>query len=347
MEDLGRPDGDARTRRPTRGWPRRARVAIERAWGGVLERGLGHRPKVVDTCMVFNELDVLELRFAELAPVVDRFVVVEAAFTHTGARKPLFLEDHLDRFAPWREKLVHHVVRDCPLAAVRTLEDRLFLERTQRDAIATALLPLGLASRDVILVSDVDEIPRAAAIPTLSHRLAGVRYAVFVQRYFDRYVNQAWPDGRQPWWLGTVACRYDTLRRGGPHHVRRGGARAGIHVGREFYNPDWEYVADGGWHLTWMGGAEASWTKAQNVYEMLPTAKGLRDLGPRMEIRTFPANVTREECRALQARYLEQATHVSFTPLDFDRFEIEQDVPASLRANRDRYRRLFFFTSGV
>jgi beta-1,4-mannosyl-glycoprotein beta-1,4-N-acetylglucosaminyltransferase len=296
--------------------------------------------------MLFNEVDLLELRFRELWEVVDRFAVVEATFSHGGARKPLFFEDHRARFAPYLEKVVYRAIREPPIVSARTARDRAVLERFQRDAIGAALAPLALRSRAIVLVSDVDEIPRPGALASLDVRLAASRYAVFVQRPYERYVNLVRPAGTGPIeWLGTVATRFGTLRRKGAHHVRRGGNRAGVLRGRD--DPRWSYVEDGGWHLSWMGGAEAAWTKARNVLEVLERALGFKDLGPPAPIRVFPTATSRDECRALQAHFLAHAEPASFTPLDFDRFEIEQDVPAALRRDKDRYRRWFFFTSGL
>jgi hypothetical protein len=319
----------------------------------LLRRGLARlrdrlfgSPKVVDACIFFNELDLLELRFQELWDVVDRFVVVEATWSHAGAPKPLFFEENRERFAPYAEKVVSHALTDPPIAAARDPAGRAVLESRQRDAIGAALLPLRLSGRDVVLVSDVDEIPRASTIGSLPHRLAASPFAVYVQRHYHRYVNHAWPAGSgPPLWLGSVACRYRTLRRRGAHHARRGRNQAGVLLERK--DPRWSYVDDGGWHLTWMGGAEAAWTKAQNVLEVLDKASGLRDLGPPLPIRAYPARISRDECRDVQARYLANAEDPAFTPLDFDRFAIEQDVPDAMRKDPERFRRWFFFTSGL
>jgi hypothetical protein len=142
-----------------------------------------------------------------------------------------------------------------------------------------------------------------------------------------------------------VACRYATLRKLGAHRVRRGDGRAGILWQRS--DPRWCYVEDGGWHLTWMGGAQASWTKAQHVLHLLDRASGLRDLGPAIPIQVFPSQASRERCRELQAEYLAQAEAPAFQPLDFDGFRIDQDLPQQLVLDRDRFRRWFFFTTGV
>jgi hypothetical protein len=314
---------------------------VDRAREGWLRR----RPRVFDGSMLFNELDVLELRLRELWPVVDRFVVVEATHSHTGAKKPAFLSDSAERFAAYREKLVVHVLREAPPAPARTEAERLVLESGQREAIGPAMERAGLRGGDVVLVSDVDEIPRPSAVATLPRLLWSARYAVLVQDLLHRWVNHAWPGGRPPGWCGTVACRGRTARAVGTHRVRRGRNRAGHLLDERV--PHAAYVERAGWHLTWLGGAEASWTKAQNVMDTLDRASGLRDLGPPSPIRVFPASVSREECRAVQERWLAQAEAPAFTPLDYDRFEVEQDVPEALRRDRERFRRWFFFTSGV
>ena len=319
---------------------------ISRGWSRLRALAPRARVKVVDTCLLFNELDLLELRLRELWPVVDRFVVVEAAFSHAGARKPLFLEENRTRFEPYREKLSYHTLFAPPVAEPRSEPERAVIERFQRDAIGPALEPLGLSRRDIVVVSDVDEIPRATAVASLDDRLRHAPYCVFVQRHYHRYLNHAWPAGSgPPLWLGSVACRYGTLRRNGAHHVRRGGGRAGVLFERS--DPRWCYLEDAGWHLTWMGGAEASWTKAQHVLHVLDKASGLRDLGPAIPIQVFPSEVSRERCQELQTEYLAQAEAPAFTPLDFDEFRIEQDVPHHLALERDRFRRWFFFTTGV
>ena len=47
-----------------------------------------------DCFTFFNELDILEIRLNEMAPVVDRFVLVEARKTFQGADKPLYFEEN-------------------------------------------------------------------------------------------------------------------------------------------------------------------------------------------------------------------------------------------------------------
>ncbi len=113
--------------------------------------------QLFDCFTFFNELDILELRLRTLEPYVSRFVVVEATTTFRGTAKPLYFAEARDRFRPFLDRIIHVVVDDMPLS-----DDPWLAERHQRDAIARGL---GDAEPDdLILVSDVDEIPKPAAL---------------------------------------------------------------------------------------------------------------------------------------------------------------------------------------
>ena len=66
---------------------------------------------IYDCFPFFNELDLLEIRLNELSGVVDRFVLSEAELTHNGDRKPLYFNEHKDRFAKFADKIIHIIVR--------------------------------------------------------------------------------------------------------------------------------------------------------------------------------------------------------------------------------------------
>ncbi|MDD7908706.1 N-acetylglucosaminyltransferase [Pseudovibrio exalbescens] len=114
--------------------------------------------RVIDGFTFFNELDVLELRLGELYDVVDQFILVEATQTFTGGAKALFYSDNKERFSAFADKITHVIVSDMPEDAPSAWTR----EYHQRDAIGRGL-PNG-APDDLILVSDVDEIPKPEAL---------------------------------------------------------------------------------------------------------------------------------------------------------------------------------------
>ena len=117
---------------------------------------------LIDAFPFFNELDILELRLAELSSIVDRFVIVEANRTHKGTLKPLYYAENKARFAEWEKKIVHVI---CPLpddgADLPAIRRR---EMMQRNAILEGVRDC--ADDDVIMISDADEIPRMHLVPS-------------------------------------------------------------------------------------------------------------------------------------------------------------------------------------
>lgn len=139
-------------------------------------------PRVFDCFPFFNELDVLEIRLAELDALVDHFVIVEATRTHTGKPKPLYFADNRRRYERFDHKIIHVVVDDLPCEPSNHWGREIF----QRQAIVRGL---GQARPDDrIITSDCDEIPkpdalrRALALPWLSRRTV----AFWCENYFYR-----------------------------------------------------------------------------------------------------------------------------------------------------------------
>jgi beta-1,4-mannosyl-glycoprotein beta-1,4-N-acetylglucosaminyltransferase len=201
-----------------------------------------------DCFTFFNELDLLEVRLNVLAGVVDTFVIVEADRTFQGAPKPLHFAQNAERFAKFAPKIVYVPIS---LAARSNAWE---LERAQRNALLLGLR--GCRPDDRVAISDVDEIPNAAALQAATVR---TKPAVCRQRLYYYYVNLRL---RQRWygalltalryrrrldgdWLGTAVVRFqDLLALGGPQAVRDRRQR-------------FDVINDAGWHWSYLGGIDA------------------------------------------------------------------------------------------
>jgi hypothetical protein len=171
------------------------------------------RPVVVDAFPFNNELDILECRLTELYNAVDYFVLVESERDHQDHVKPLWYADHRDRFAAFHDKLVHVVVRDGEMPSKAQDNDPWAREHAQREFIGRGLSSLALTGHDVILQSDVDEIPRA--LHARNVRPQG--FWSFAQRGHFWAVDWLYP---HPWY-GTVAATVSHLVK----FPRRAGSR--------------------------------------------------------------------------------------------------------------------------
>ncbi|MDR1700993.1 MAG: glycosyl transferase GT17 family protein, partial [Lachnoclostridium sp.] len=62
---------------------------------------------IYDCFLFFNELDLLDIRFNILDPVVDRFVIAEATRTFTNNEKLLYFAENRERYAQFLDKIIY------------------------------------------------------------------------------------------------------------------------------------------------------------------------------------------------------------------------------------------------
>jgi beta-1,4-mannosyl-glycoprotein beta-1,4-N-acetylglucosaminyltransferase len=221
-------------------------------------------PVIYDCFMFFNELELLELRLHELSPVVDRFVLVEATRSHSNRPKPLVYAENQDRFRAFADRIAHVVVEDSP-----DTPDAWAIEKFQRDAAMRALA--GCREDDAILISDVDEIPRAAEVleacrglrpprtvrSRLLHRALRSRWIrhplrpVFKRRHPFLVVFEMTPYVGHLNLRSRDCCLRARLQAGTRLCLHRDLTRP-----RELRGLRGRVVRDGGWHFSSMGGVD-------------------------------------------------------------------------------------------
>lgn len=183
-----------------------------------------------------GEADVLEIRLGTLDAVVDRHVIVEGDVTQHGEPKPLYFRREHERFEPWRAKILYQTV-----TLDRTPHDGAYgpgrgpdwnRERGLRDALRQTFEP---ADDDLVLLSDVDEIPHPDFVRDYGepHRLE-----------MDMHVyklNWRWPE--RPVRYGTRATIVS-------------GAQFKAEAPSRIVEGSWALTGWAGWHLAYQADAE-------------------------------------------------------------------------------------------
>ena len=203
---------------------------------------------VIDCIPFFNELDILKLRLHILDPLVDRFVIEEATHTFSGLPKDLCFEKNREMFEEFLPKITYLVVDNSP-EEISTHER----DKFQKNALAKALTDA--SDEDVLILSDVDEIPNPAVLQELVKRFDPDKIYHLGQRNFYCYLNMEevsgnllsitgeFPGVERRMWLGTKVFAKKNIPESGIIDLRE--------ISPE--DPRSVRVADGGWHFGYMG----------------------------------------------------------------------------------------------
>ena len=221
--------------------------------------------RLYDCFPFFNELDLLEIRLQEVSDVVEAFVLVEARQTFSGKPKPLYYEENKDRFADYADKIIHVVIDAFPPS--RSKWD---IEHFQRDELRRGLKDA--RPDDLILLSDVDEIPRRDVLARIKSDPPPRSEVLCLElRWFFFFVNI---EHREKWLrIGPRVMRYARLT---SFSGLRTNVRAPVPGMRDILR--WlralvamrrpvkrRVVHNAGWHFTWLGGVDAVSRKAASI----------------------------------------------------------------------------------
>ncbi|URE28887.1 glycosyl transferase family 17 protein [Musa troglodytarum] len=109
--------------------------------------------RVFDAVLFSNELDILEVRWNELSPYVSEFILLESNSTFTGLKKPLFFASNR-RFKFVESRLTYGTGES-------------FVEESYQRVALDQLIRIAGISDDLLIMSDVDEIPSGHTINLL------------------------------------------------------------------------------------------------------------------------------------------------------------------------------------
>ena len=161
--------------------------------------------KIIDGFIFYNEMDMLEYRLNLLDEVVDTFILVESAHTFAGNSKPLLFEQNKARYAKFLHKIIHIIVDDFPFLAPNidySKNEQWRNENWQRNCITRGLDQIaGLDARDVILCSDLDEIPNPDMLHHVRAHNEELSIYTLVQDFYyynlnSKIVSQIWTSAR-------------------------------------------------------------------------------------------------------------------------------------------------------
>ena len=212
--------------------------------------------KIFDCFMYFDEEIVLDVRLNTLNDFVDYFVIVESKFTHKGDKRDLKFNH--EKFNKFKDKIIYLIYDKEPtkIEIVKPEDDEgkkcgkyilnaAYRENGQRNFIQEGLL--NAKSNDIILISDVDEIPNLSEI---NFNKISQKIFLFKQNMFYYKFNLYIPNLR---WTGTKGCKKKDLVN--PQWLRNIKDRKYSAFRLDTFFSDKKYnsvkiIEDGGWHFS-------------------------------------------------------------------------------------------------
>ena len=166
--------------------------------------------KIIDTTTYFEEDLVMNLRFNILNSYIDKFIISEARFTHSGREKEIKFDK--EKFPKFADKIIHIVINKEPPEIIKknnlSTEEKRFNSvlriKAQRDHIMKYLEPF--SKEDYIIHSDNDEIPN---LENFNFKLNTKKYLIFNQKMFYYKLNLSLSNLN---WYGSKACKIKNLK---------------------------------------------------------------------------------------------------------------------------------------
>jgi len=131
--------------------------------------------KIIDSIFFYDEIEMLYFRLSELDEYVNEFIIMECEMDFKGNPKPLNYLQNIDMFKKWEDKITYIPIPQIDIVDLQSLYETIdfskkfkknneIIEKNdlrffQITTLIGNLLDKSLDYDDLILISDVDEIP--------------------------------------------------------------------------------------------------------------------------------------------------------------------------------------------
>lgn len=238
---------------------------------------------VIDTFMFLNEFELLDIRVNHMNPWVDRFLVVEAPFTHQLNYKPYNLEPKLEELRNENHayykvlyfKLPHELYFALPKDSMAWKKSPWYYEWMQRQYISEWILN-NCADNDYVIFGDIDELPTPVALNRVLDQ--NISMAAFYMTFYIYELNRLilTPKGdnfeRICTIMGKAKYFKERVHTYGIASLRHDLKNKQSHsISRKDINFNVKTFDSSGWHFTSIG----SWDQVKYKYENFTHAKDI------------------------------------------------------------------------
>ena len=226
--------------------------------------------RIYDCTTFYNENFMLDIRFNILDPFVDKFVICESGYSHSGQKKKFNFD--INKFSKFKNKIIYLKIDKEP-GDLRYFVENGEKKETKEDARVNAIKRIAYqrnfikegiidaSKNDLILYSDNDEIPNLKnfVFENINNELIYFKQQLFFYKFnlfCDRYE-----------WYGTKACKkknlidFEWLRNTKPKKYKP--FRLDTLFSKTKYI-NVKIINEGGWHFTQLKNIKDLYEKLTN-----------------------------------------------------------------------------------
>ncbi|MDC0426733.1 hypothetical protein OAM08_01965 [Pelagibacteraceae bacterium] len=170
--------------------------------------------QIFDCFQYYDEDLLLDFRLNCLNKYVDKFVIVESCYTHSGERRKLLF--NINNFKSFKDKIIYLVSDKLPNNLLNINNGDTFDQKNSkiiRNTIAREILQRNKITEgikdskanDIIIISDLDEIPN---LENIDFAKIQNKLIFFNQKFYHYRFNLKLENSE---WYGSKACKKKTL----------------------------------------------------------------------------------------------------------------------------------------
>ena len=220
--------------------------------------------KIYDCTTFYSEHMMMDVRFSILDKYVEKFIVTESTYSHSGKRKKLNFD--INNYPKYKDKIIYLVIDKEPNDLIEIEKDNVSkrLNSIKRIELSYNYMKGAInevAEDDLIILSDNDEIPNLGSKSFLKNKK---KVILFNQLFFYYKFNLFYDI--LPWY-GSKACKKKSLKSFSWLNNLKTKKYPFWRIDTYFSENkmiDIEIIKDGGWHFTNLKSAEDLLEKFKN-----------------------------------------------------------------------------------
>ena len=293
--------------------------------------------KIYDCFIYFDEELLLDIRLNILNKYVDKFIIVESKFSHRGEpREPNF---NINRYKKFQDKIEYILLDKNPENLFKINKDdtkineKIIVNGNLREFFQRNAIQEGLKNADeddLIIISDVDEIPNLEEINFNKIKNDPIFFnQIFCCFKLNLFSKMKWYGSRMirkkklisPQWLRDIKDRnYSKLR-------------FDTYFSKKKYS-NIKFIDDGGWHFSYLKNPEGVEKKLKSIrhhieYDQNPV--GVKKIGEMIK-----------EKRLIYNYKADQRTENKFENNEILNVLDLQRLPIYIQKNKDKFKEWFY-----